>query len=196
MSDALKDEAFALLEAKEFDGRLHFPDALQVKQAEGGLKEIPVLVRVPRFDERARCRVEARKWCTEVGVDAEKDVHLLEHFDTFCLLARAIRDAKNPKEQHATAKDLVATYEVKSLLAVWDRVNHFDRLLDPRVHELDEAQFWQLVEQIARRRNLGPLVAIAGDAQDSFVTRMAVLLSSSRKASSSSPSNETSTPGE
>src|SRR5262249_54320906 len=98
-----------------------------------------------------------------------------------------------PHAQHMLAHDLVGAYDTRSLLDVWDRVNFYDQLIDPRPDELDDATFEKLVHAMRKAGNLRPLAGIAGSAQDSFVLRMAVELSSFLTARSSAPSPETST---
>ena len=181
---------FEEMQALEFEGRLHFPETLKRRDAKGKLVEVPITVRVPRQEERAKARVDARKWCEKIGLDPEKNADHLDSFDTLCLCARAIRDAEPPHAQHMLPQDLVGAYDTRSLLDVWDRVNFYDRLIDPRPDELDDATFEKLVHAMRRAGNLRPLAAIAGSAQDSFVVRMASELSSFLTARSSAPSPE------
>ena len=184
---------FAELGALEHEGRLHFPESLKKRNAKGELVEVPIVIRIPRQEERARARVEARKWCEKIGIDPEKDADHLDSFDTLCLCARAIRDVEPPHAQHMLAHDLVASYDTRSLLDAWDRINFYDRMLDPRPEEIDDATFERLVEAVRKAGNLRPLAAIAGSAHDRFVTRMASELSSLWTARSSAPSLATST---
>ena len=188
----IEGAAFEEMQALEFEGRLYFPETLKRRNAKGQLVEVAIMLRVPRQEERAKARVDARKWCEKLGLDPEKNPDHADSFDTLCLCARAIRDVEPPHAQHMMAHDLVGAYDTKVLLDVWDRLNFYDRLIDPRPEELDDATFEKLVHAVRKAGNLRPLAAIAGSAQDSFVLRMARDLSSSLTDRSSAPSRETS----
>lgn len=189
----IEGREFEELRALEFEGRLYFPETLKRRGAKGEFVEVPIVLRVPRQEERAKARVDARKWCEKIGLDPEKNPDHLDSFDTLCICARAIRDREPPHAQHMLPQDLVGTYDVRPLLEMWDRVNFYDRLLDPRPDELDDETFEKLVHQMRKAGNLRPLAAIGGYAQDTFVLRMASELSSFLTARSSAPSPETST---
>ena len=190
----LEGKTWEELEAIEHEGRLLFKDTLKKRDARGRVVEKPVRIRVPRQMERSRARTLARKWLAELGLDEEKDAHHFDAYETICLVACAVREDAAPHEQHMLHQDLAAQCDVKTILELWDRVNFYDKLSEPRLGEVDAATFHAVVRAIARKGNLSPLVAIAGDTQDAFVVRMAEALTSSPTFSASSPSPATSTP--
>jgi hypothetical protein len=190
----LEGRTWEELEAIEHDGRLLFKDTLKKRDARGRVVEKAVRIRVPRQLERSRARSLARKWIVELGLDEEKDAHHFDAYETICLVACAVREDAVPHEQHMLHQDLAASCDVKTILELWDRVNFYDKLSQPRLGEVDAATFKAVVAAIARKGNLSPLVAIAGDTQDAFVVRMAEELMSSPTFSASSRSPATSTP--
>src|SRR5262245_30238211 len=116
MSGWLDGKAWEELEALEFDGRLLFPDVLKVLSKDGTFREVPIMLRVPRADERLKARVEARKWCKKLELDPEKDAGQFDALETYCLVARSVRERKPPHEQHCTHEALVVTYDVQSIM--------------------------------------------------------------------------------
>lgn len=180
----LSGDDFAGLAAIEVDGRVHFPASLKKRDKTGKVVEEPVMLRVIRTEERAKARHEARKWLTELELDQDKDSDQLESLDMSCILARAIRSAKEPYEQHMTAKDLIRSYDTSTLSDIWDRHNELDRRMNPRPTVIDEATINAMIGALAKAGHLGPLAAIDGPAQDSLVLSMAKRLRTSQTSSS------------
>jgi hypothetical protein len=176
------------LEVLEQDGRLYFADTIKKRDGKGRITEKPIRVRVPRQTERSRARVLARKWMAELGLDEEKDPHHFDAYETICLVACSVRDDAPPHDQHMLHQDFAAACDVKTILELWDRVNFYDKLTEPRLGEVDAETFKAVVHAIAKKGNLSPLVAIDGVTQDAFVVRMASELSSFLTSSASSPS--------
>ena len=190
----LEGKSWDELEAIEHEGRLYFKDTIKKRDGKGRIVEKPIRIRVPRQLERSRARTLARKWLAELGLDEEKDAHHFDAYETICLVASAVREEKPPHEQHMLHQDLANVCEVKTILELWDRVNFYDKLGEPRLGEVDADTFRAVVRAIAKKGNLSPLVAIDGATQDAFIVRMAEELSSSPTFSASSPSPATSTP--
>jgi len=165
----IADKGWAELEALEFSGRLYFPDAIKRRGKTGGIEEIPICIRVPRKDEKRTARLEARTWTQKIDIDTEKDKDLFDDLDTLCILARAIREVTEPHEQHQQAEWLESHYDSGSLAQIWDRLQVYDQMLDPRTETLTEDQFWGTVLAIGRTRSGLPLTEYAPSLQRSFL---------------------------
>lgn len=161
------------IEVIEHGDRLLFPDSIRRRSKSGAVEEIKIAVRVPRKDERRAARLEAREWAKKSGVDPEKDPGLFEDLDTLCILARAIREAAPPYEQHQKAEWLESHYDDGSLAQIWDRLQVYESMIDPRVDAPTEEKFWQCVLGIGRARNVLPLTEFAPRAQHSLILSMA-----------------------
>jgi hypothetical protein len=171
---ALRGKSWAELEAIEAaDGRLLFADTIKRKRRDGTLEEVPIKLRVLRKDERRKARAEARKWAEKEALDPEKDAQLFDDLDTVCILARAIREVKEPHEQHMIAEQLEHAYDMRSLEELWSRYQVYEDLTDPRIHVQDDATFWAAVGACCKARNILPLTALGSLAQNACILRMA-----------------------
>jgi hypothetical protein len=199
-------KSYADLDAIEHEGRPLYPDAIKRRSPKTGqIEEISVSVRVPNTIEKSRARLHALRWFTEqlqrgeMLTIAEAIAHFGETYfneiDNVAIMALAIRERKAPHGQFQSLEGLLRNYSIASLWDVWDRLNYYQDQEDPRMDELNEAEFWAAVEAIDKRRSLAPLLAMRGGARDSFIRSMAYQLASSRSRSSSWPSIETSTQG-
>ena len=192
--DRLRAAKWEDLEAIELGGRVYFQEVIQKAKADGSLEDVKILVRVPRKPERRKARLEARAWAERVKVDPEKDPELFDDMDTLCILAGAIREATGDHEQHRTPEMLEAEYDSRSLLALWERLQVYEDLIDPRPGELDDENFWRTVQAIGRTRSALPLTGLGSRAQNACITRMALEAWNARTRGSSSGSSELSTP--
>lgn len=200
------------LNAIEVAGRVLIPDALNKIGPKGEPISVPVLVRVPSEGERARGRMEAIKLVAErylkqMGRDPEKHTverarivigaEVFEDLDTYAIVAQSLFeprvDAGKPTPAFLLSV-LYDSYPKSSIFDIYDRIEFYAKLFNPRMDNLSDEQFWGCVEAIARVRNLSPLVGISGSEQTGCITRMAVELSNSRKLKFSLPSTEISTP--
>lgn len=199
------------LGAIEVAGRVHIPDALVKIGPKGEEQREPVMLRLPTDLERALAQRDAlhlvgklhRKamgppedWTVQRAKNVIGD-DLWENFDTLAILAVSTREAK-PDESGAYQQAwllelLMEAYPTRVLFALYERLDFYAKLYDPRLEVLDEAQFWTAVEAIARKRTLSPLVVMGGALERGFIVSMAEALWSSRAPSSSSPSTATST---
>jgi hypothetical protein len=165
------------------------------------VQNVPVRVWPPTHLEKVKARIEALGWLQQIAKlssrptwkEAEELVghEYIDQLDTVCLLARCARDEDAPEHQHMHYEDLDRHYGRASLLELWERVGAHAAEQDPRITELDEDRFWELLLAIDKMKSVLPLVVLGGDERDSFVLTMASRLASSRKRSSSSPSTET-----
>lgn len=189
--DWLAGKSFEDLEAIEHEGRVLYPDAIKQRDHKGRVVERKIMVRVPRGVERAKARRDARAWLQEFGLDEAKDHVQFDALETYCCVARSLRDPTAPHAQLMPHQELMEAVDVRAVLELWERVNYYDRLSEVRVAELDESTFYAAVHAIAKKGNLSPLVAIDGATHDVFLTRMASELSSFLTRPASSPSSET-----
>lgn len=195
----IESEAFDKLDVIEADdGRLLFPGEILIRKAKGKLEARKIRIRILReIPEKAKARVEARKWATELGLDVTPngaDYDKLEGFETICQLARAIRSAEKPYEQLEQAKDLVAHYDDTSLMAVWDLHSQYESELNPRPPVVDDETVCRIAIKMRQNGTLRPLAGIDGRGQHNCVLRLGWILGDSLIRSSSAPGPETSTP--
>lgn len=199
------------LAAIECGGRVLIPDALRQVNAKGEVVEHKVLVRVPTPGERARARIDAVQLVAErnpkqMGRDPEKwtidkaksvvGAEVFDDMDTYAIVARSLFEpqVKDGKPQQAYLLGVLYDgFGQRSVFDMWDRINLYVDMFDPRLDTVDEGLFWGGVEAIAKAQNLSPLAVIGGSAQSTFIVRMASELSNFRKASSILRSSETST---
>jgi len=161
----LRGKTWEELEAIEHAERVMFPDSIRFRDRSGAVREIPVMVRVLRADERRKARVEARKYAADNGLDADRDQDLCVAIDRLHQLARAIRDAKAPHDQHATVGMLESGYDTSSLDELWERYEVYADRQDPRMEITDEAQFWAALGVVAKVGNVLPLAGLVPHSQ-------------------------------
>lgn len=202
-------KSFEELNAIEQGGSLYFPESLRTRGPKGELREQPVLARVPSKQDRAVARIEAishvramRKGMNVATVkDCEEAIgaEVFEDIDTYAIVARSLfeptaRNEDGSPVRFMTLDVLLGSHLPTTVFDIFDRLDFYQKLLDPRIDELDEDEFWAAVEAIAKRRNLSPLVVMRGSLQSAFVLRAVEILSTFRTPRSSSSSTETSTP--
>lgn len=206
----LRGKSIEELEAFEHGERVLIPEALRRRGPKGEEILVPVALRVPTEHERAQARIDAIRFVQELRkkaggpqppietveqAQAAVGADVFENFDTFAILARALREPKAPHGPAYTLDVLVGSFQPSALFDLYFRLDFYSRLYNPRIEELDDESFWAAVSEVARVRNLGPLAVIAGSAQNAFILRSIVELSNCRTRLSSSPSSETLTPG-
>ncbi len=193
--DDILNKGWDELESLEHAGYVLFPETLYRKRAGGDLEKIPICLRVLRPHERREARTAARVIAAEDKLDPKLDPDLFDDLDTICLLSHAIRNRTHPHERFVPdPRELERDYDERSLDLLWGQHQAYRRLLDPRPQELGDAEVIALVAAIAKERTIGPLVAIGGAEQESFIITMASLLHGLLDSSSSSPQSEISTP--
>ena len=206
LAEWLAGKSFEDLHAIEHAGTLLFPDALHTRGPDGGERLVPVTVRVPSKTDRALARIDAIQHVREIARKTGADVRTVEQaqaaighevfddIDTYAIVARATREPEAPFGQFMLLPLLMESYTPATVFDIYDRITFYAQLLDPRLPELTDADFWDAVAAVGRRRNTSPLVVMSGGAQSSFVVRMAETLSAYRLQQPSSPSSATSTP--
>lgn len=201
--DWLKGKTLEDLEIIEFGGRNFFQDKI-LKAKKGGFEEFPVMVCVPREPEIAKARVEAVELFRKRKLDRKEDEDLFAELDMLCQLARAIRTLTPPHGQYMPVEHLIGRtdpktgesegFDIPSLHDLWERVQTYRKLIDPRIYDPSIEEVFAACDAIAKVRNLSPLVAIAGPDVDSFVITIASTLSIYRTQLRSWQSNESETP--
>lgn len=184
----LEGKTLAELDAVELAGRALYPETLKRYNTakRGAVEEIAIMLRVPTTLEQARSRVAAleqvQKICrldkrpTMAEAEAILGSTYFDNLDTVQLLSLCILDAEPLDGVHPRymfADDLDRCHPRGSLLEVFERLNHYSSLEDPRIGEVTEDQFNQVVAAIARIGNLSPLLVIDGSARDNFMITMA-----------------------
>lgn len=174
------------LEALEYQDRLLFPFEIMRKRAKGWEKT-PVALRVPREPDAREARAKARAWAKEEGLDPELDSDLFDNMDTMVMLSLSIRNIKPPHEPwEPDYKKLEERYDRPSLDAAWSHLEALRSVIDPRPEEIDRETTIGLIGVIAKKRNIVPLAAYAGRAQNSCIVTMAELAQSYLDSKSSS----------
>ena len=189
------------LDIIEHEGRAAVLESIRRKDPKTGeTQNVPVRVWPPTHQEKIKARIEALEWLQRLAKlqvrpsweEANKLVgDYIDQLDTVCLLARCCRDYDAPEHQHMHFEDFDRYYGRASLLELWERIGAHASEQDPRIGQLDESRFWDLVAAIDKMKSVLPLVVLAGDERDSFVLTMASQLANSRKHSSSLPSTAT-----
>lgn len=198
------------LDAIEIGRRVMIPEALRRRGAKGDIIEEPVLAQVPTEQERALARVDAirhvaelRKWRDDPinwTVDRCRDQigpEVFENIDTHAIVARSLFDrtlVEGKPVQYMMLDVLISSWPPSSIADIYDRLDFYSVLYNPRAGELSEEKFWQCVANIAKVRNISPLGGMRGDLQNAFVARAMSELWRLRMLSLSSGSTEISTP--
>lgn len=171
------------------NGALMFPTAVRKRGRSGEVISEKVYVRVPVPVEHMMARPEAREWCKKKGVDVALDPHLLDHVEDLALLAKAIRDLKSHSQMYSL--DEMLSLDEGSIRDIKERLNYFKDMLDPRDGIKNEEDFWKVVADVKRKKNLLPLADIVGHELPSFMLRTVLEASRSPRAPSFVQSLET-----
>ncbi len=202
-----------LLAVEQHNGLHLFPEALRRRGTDGLEAREDVLVCVPTKAICAEARLDAiihvqrmardrkLKLTVETMEQAQSvvGVALFDDFDTYAIVSRCTFEPKLGKDgpqRFALMDLLLANYPQPSIFDLFDRLQFYLDLVDPRVPELSEEEFWASIAAVARCRNISPLSVMRGALQAGLVVRAATELVQLRLAatsSSSSPSTETST---
>jgi hypothetical protein len=190
------------------NGEPLYPDAIcKIDFEKRALVDHPVYLRVPSQLEMVQARVEALGFLADLvkiqrdKFDEETAIKFFgraqfEHTENLFILERSIRRRGDPKRVYMIATELDRNHPAPALMATLDKLAALRKIVDARLTEAeltDEKTFWSVVGGIAKTGNLSPLVVIAGQDLDSFLTSMGVRLWSFQTASSSPPSSESST---
>lgn len=203
-------KTIADLNAVELGGVVYIPDQLRRVNAKGEIETEDVMVKVPSEQDRAQARVDAiyhvgelRKWPTpkhtwtveqcQQAIGAE----VFENLDTAAIVARSLYERKQIDGKYPPAymlAILISSWPPASWFDMFERLNVYSNLFNPRVADIDEDTLWRVMAQIARVQNVSPFGVMRGDLQSAFIVRMASECLRLRRSSSLSSSGETSTP--
>ncbi|MEE9395182.1 MAG: hypothetical protein V3W41_22045 [Planctomycetota bacterium] len=185
--------------ALEQEGRPLYPEAIHRHNPKSGnMEQIDVMLRVPTTMEQLRARTNTLDYLqqhagldarpTKVECEALWGEDYFDNTDTVFLLELCVLDveplANGVRPPYMRAEFLDKMHPRASLHAIYERLNFYQAIEDPRVTELTEEQFGQTVAAIAKQRNLSPLVVIDGRAHASFVISMAERLTTFLTAAS------------
>jgi hypothetical protein len=203
----LEGKSLEELEAKEQAGRALYPDTIIRRNPTKptGLEEVHVMLQVPMLAETLRARVMALDWARR-QLDLDKRPTIAEatsylgEFDfnnmlVICQLSLCIFDAEPLEDgthpRYMAYDDLLRGHPADSLKELDEKLHHYQKLESPRLDEVDEKSFWQVVAAMARCGNATPLAVIGGEGQLSFIATMAARLHSFQTEQSGSPSTRT-----
>jgi len=191
----LIDRGWEGLEAIEFAGYVLFPERLWKRKSNGKLEEHEIMMRVPRAHELRAARVKAREWAKRDGVDEEKDRVQFSDLEDLVIMWTCFRNPKAPHEpMWLSAEELERQFDKTTLEQAWSKLEHYRKMLDPRLTEVSVENVFAVASAITKVRNTGPLVVFDGPSQDSCVIIMASLLERYRTELSSQEQSERSTP--
>lgn len=191
------------LDILELDsGQRLYPDSLKRRAKDGSVEEVRVRIRAPASRDKALAKLDALIWARELAGETALSASLpkaltleqaeaylgsvyVDELDTKCLVARCTHDWEAPHDQYMLPQYLDKQHDHASIVDLWERINFWHSYQDVRATELDEDKFLGVVTAIATRRNLSPLLVIAGSARDSCIVSMAERLQSFLTPSSS-----------
>lgn len=180
-----------------------FPDVLRYRNARGESCEIPILFKLPNDDDLAGATADA---CAHVAklakvpkltpTEARELVGgvRFENFETAAVVARCALEPKPPHPPAFLLFLLIADIGPDGIADAFDRMNLLRATWSVRASTMTEAQFWGVCAEIARVRNISPLAGCAPGLQNAIAVQMAEMSLGYRKLSSSSGSNDSSTP--
>lgn len=192
--DLLLSRSWEDHQAVEFQDYILFPDVLLKRKADGTTEETPVMIRVPRMAELRKCRLTARAFAAEEGLDPRLDKDMCDDIETMHILTVAIRNAKPEHEQWTMdAADLEKHYDKPCLVQIWQKLDAYTTVVDPRPGDLSPQETLLLIAKLAKERHLGPLAVYGSDVQTTFIVGMANQLLSFLSQQSSLELSEPST---
>lgn len=178
---------------EERDGILHLPAAIKRRNAQGGVDEVPVRLRVIGNAHRFRARTDARAWAGRLKLDLDRDADLVDMLEQYCILATAIRDVDCHTQHVPDAEALWKDYAPESISELWGRYDAWVRMNHPSFGSWDAEKMWQVIARIRQRSDISFLAAMPGFEQASCILLMAREACSSPNAPSYARSSATST---
>lgn len=183
--DQLLNKSWGELEVLEVDGRLMFPEKIYRRKGDGTFDSKPVLLTVPREPDLRWARTESRRLAEEAGLDLDRDVKYVDNLETLCVLSRCMRDPKNPKDEFDPfPAQLEESWDRESLLQIYEKINRYSLVVDPRPEMITDEQMLAVVAAIVKERNILPLAVFGPVAQNTCIVTMADRLSISLESKS------------
>lgn len=173
------------LESVEIDGRIVYFDVIRRRAKGGALVEVPIGLRVLRKDEARKSFFEAVRWAQTEGLlpkdlagvsnvrDKTLDPKTFDDMETLCILARAIREPKEPHDQYRTVHQLEADHDMRSLEELWAKYRLYEDLTDPRESIQTEAEMWAVIAAVRSSESLRPLNGCVSRDQNACILFMA-----------------------
>lgn len=198
VSEWLKGKTPEDFDLIEFGGRVLWPDKLKRLKGDKTYEEVPVCIRVPRFQEELEAYATAQRIAAEHNIDVKRDEDMFKQLHVIARAALAIREPKAPHGQFQPAEVLMSSKDtgiaMTEIALVASKIEIFSRLEDTRLTTIDEETAIKAAFAIVEVRNLSPLAVIAGSALDDCVISMASALVRCLVDRSWQPSRASSTP--
>lgn len=191
---ALVLENWEQIGVEERDGILHLPASIKRRNAQGGVDETPVRLRVVLNPVKVRARREAREWALKEKLDLDRDVDLVDMFENYCILSHAIRDLDCHTQHVPDALTLWRDYDPASISELWGRYDAWVRMQHPSFGNWDGEKMWQVIARVKQRSDISFLAVMPGFEQASCILLMAREACCSPNAPSFARSSGTSTP--
>jgi hypothetical protein len=191
---ALVLENWDQIGVEERDGILHLPASIKRRNAQGGVDETPVRLRVVLNPVKVRARREAREWALKEKLDLDRDLDLVDMFENYCILSHAIRDLDCHTQHVPDALTLWRDYDPASISELWGRYDAWVRMQHPSFGNWDGEKMWQVIARIRQRSDISFLAVMPGFEQASCILLMAREACCSPNAPSFARSSGTSTP--
>jgi hypothetical protein len=192
---ALVLENWDQIGVEERDGILHMPASIKRRNAQGGVSETPVRLRVVPNGIKVRARVQARAWALKEKLDLDRDSDLVEMFEEYVILSFAIRDTDCHTQHVPDPETLWRDYDPASISELWGRYDAWVRMQHPSFGAYDGEKMWRIIAQIKARADISFLAGMPGFEQASCILLMAREACCSPNAPSFARSSGTSTPG-
>jgi hypothetical protein len=185
IEDDAKDEVITTLiasswqdlKAIEYQGSVFFPETLKKRKANGNFEEVQVMLKVPRKHEERQARLKARQWAEADGVDPKLDPDVFDDMDSTCLLWLAIRNTSAPHEPfYGTPQEVERFFDDSVLTLTMEKLQILKKKIDPRIDHMNVEELFAVIQAIAARRDVSPLVVYDSDSQANFIVSMVGLL--------------------
>lgn len=146
------------------------PTAIRSRDARGQVKEIPIVLQCTQNLQRVQARRRARAWALELKIkpdrlgDEAQDADYVEELERVEKLAFAIREPEPPFDQKFMkgAELYEAVPQERVLTGLYQELDNWELMNDPRVADMDAEELWQVLAEIRRTGDLRPLWRIGG----------------------------------
>jgi hypothetical protein len=163
-------ERWAELGVQEGQNGPVLPTAIKSRDARGQVKEVAIVLQCSTNLQRVQARRRARTWAAELKIkpdrvgDQAHDADLVEELERVEKLAFCIRDPEPPFDQKYPTG--AALYEAvpheRVLTGLYQELDNWELMNDPRVGDLDAEDLWQVLAEIRRAGDLRPLWRTGG----------------------------------
>lgn len=158
---------------EEHGGILHMPARIRSRKKDGGLVEVPVLLRNVTGPQRLKARTDARAWAKDAGLDLDRDRDLVDLLENYCILGFVVRDPDGHTQHRIDGRSLWKEYDPQSLDQLWAAYEAWTRMLHPSFGKWDGEQLWLVIARIKAGATLTPLAVMPGLEQANCILLMA-----------------------